>query len=227
MSNNLNSKYVQRLLAGLGSEDQTFLLDWLADYGENARDEIFLPAALTVRLIIEQRRAAMRMHAEFAEDITAFKEVQTEFGKDRAETSALISRMQAERSSWEASAKRGVISGVAGVIEKIGTVVQTGVEQLQGTIDEPLAPLIRSLDKLTTLPAVVGEQANLGAAKGAREAATSALKPGLALRTWIIIAAAFTIVTFTAYYIGASTNHVPIASTIQRAVVPKTQNVKR
>jgi hypothetical protein len=48
----------------LGEEEQVFVLDWLADHGSDPSDDAFIAAALTARLVIEQKRAGDRLRTE-------------------------------------------------------------------------------------------------------------------------------------------------------------------
>jgi len=186
-------------MEGLAASDREFVLEWLADHGANARDELFLPAAMTARLIIEQTRVSNTLKQTLTSDVAA---LQNEIARARAvavELRQLQDTMREETLRWETSARDGLKSGLASAIAQIDQRISTGAQKLAAALEGPIRPLVESLEALPNLASAKADEA---ARKGIA-AATAAVGP--AIVRWfrprvVVIVAALAILAVTASY---------------------------
>lgn len=139
-----------RLLDDLKPEEQRFVLDWLADHGANATDEIFVPAALTARLIIELARGVERIEAVMAEELTVSSERATVIRGERKVLAEALVRLQRERASWLASASSDLQARAVDATIAVDVRFAEALRGLSERLSEPLKPLV---DSVATLPA--------------------------------------------------------------------------
>jgi len=163
---------INRILEGLDSNEQTFVLDWLADHGANVSDDLFLPAALTVRLIIEQQRLSDRLREVVWSDVKLLQGERTALRADIQDFRAEVDAMRRERPNWLAAARESVVRTGSQMASDIERRVDTAAAKLSAAVDEPLAPIHLAI---RGLPDAVGRAASDGAARGAQAAQTEAI----------------------------------------------------
>jgi hypothetical protein len=188
-----------RIMEGLAASDRDFILEWLASHGAEARDDLFLPAAMTARLIIEQRRTSNELREILSSDIAALR---TETSRARAvadDLRVLQETMREETLHWEKSAREGLAKGLAAVITALDRRVDAGAQKLTAAVESPIKPLVARLEELPTLASAKADEA---ARKGVA-AGVAAMGPTIV--AWFrprafVIAVAFAVLTVAASY---------------------------
>jgi len=165
---------IERLLSDLGAEERDFVMDWLADHAASVHDDVFLPAALTARLIIEQQRVADRLRHVMRDDLRLLNgervAIHAEIIKLRAEVAAIRDEtgvMRRQRAAWLAVASDGVALAAASAAADIEQRMAAGLARLSAAVNDPIAPIQEIIAKL---PDVVRSAASIGAARGAESA---------------------------------------------------------
>jgi hypothetical protein len=168
----VRQRTIDRLLEGLGPEERTFVLDFLADHGTSVSDDLFLPAALTVRLIIEQQRFSDRLRDVVRGDVKLLQDERAALHADVEAFRAEVETMRRERPNWLAAARESIVRTGSQTAFDIERRVDAAIAKLSAAVDEPIAPIHAAV---RGLPESVGRAASGGAAQGVRAAQKEAL----------------------------------------------------